>query len=424
MKVSIIVPAHNEEQGLPATLASLLAQRQPAHQIIVVDDGSTDRTGDVARSYGVTVLCPPHNLGSKAKAQNHALPHCEGDIVLAVDADTILAPDYIEKLTPAFDDPAVAIAAGNVQTRFTRTLWERGRSTEYLFGFHFHRPIQAAAHSPMVCSGCCSAFRRDALLAHGGFPERTIVEDMDLTWSLQLAGRKAAYVGDAVAWAADPETLPYLRKQVRRWMAGFFQNVRLHLPRLLTRKPMLALWVCLAILEIVIAPFWWTTPALLTFLWHVPAAHALAWWSGTEFLLITPPLLYAARRRRLPFRHVLTNLPCVYATRAVNTYYAWKALITELLLVPLNLAQPLTTYEKGRSNTPTYQPRHARPRKQTPNNPHHQRLRTPNNQPIIHSNTNTPNTNDRTPITTESSDRSEPIKAPNGPQPCLRRSPP
>ncbi|GAA3960435.1 hypothetical protein GCM10023085_48670 [Actinomadura viridis] len=364
MRVSVVVPAHNEEHGLPATLRSLLAQTEPAHQIIVVDDGSADRTGEVARSYGATVLRPPRNLGSKAKAQNHALPHCDGELVLAVDADTVLAPDYIEKLRPAFDDPAVAIAAGNVQTRFTRTVWERGRSIEYLFGFHWHRPIQSGAHSPMVCSGCCSAFRRDVLLEFGGFPERTIVEDMDLTWSAQIAGHKAAYVGDAVAWAADPETLPYLRRQVRRWMAGFFQNVRLHLRPLLTRKPMLALWVSLAILEILIAPLWWATPALLTLAWHIPPAQALAWWWGTELLLITPPLIYAARRRRLPLLRVLANIPCVYATRAVNTYYAWKGLIIELLLAPLGLATSLTTYEKGRANAPAYTPRHARnPRK-------------------------------------------------------------
>ncbi|MFC5749919.1 glycosyltransferase family 2 protein [Actinomadura rugatobispora] len=366
MKVSVIVPAHNEEQGLPATLASLLAQTDQADQIIVVDDGSTDRTGEVARSYGATVLRPPGNLGSKARAQNHALPHCLGDLVLAVDADTVLAPDYIERLKPAFGDPSVAIAAGNVQTRFTRTLWERGRSIEYLFGFHWHRPIQASAASPMVCSGCCSAFRRDLLLEHGGFPERTIVEDMDLTWSAQIAGHRAVYVGDAVAWAADPETLPYLRRQLRRWMAGFFQNVRLHLGRLVVRKPMLALWVLLAVLEILFAPLWWVTPILLTVTWHMPVEQALAWWWGTELLLMAPPLIYAARRRRIPLLRILANIPCVYPARAINTYYAWKGLITELLLVPLGLTKSLTVYEKGRADTlppGPYTPRHATPQR-------------------------------------------------------------
>ncbi|MET7330696.1 glycosyltransferase family 2 protein [Nonomuraea sp. NPDC005650] len=349
MTITVIIPAHNEESGLPATLHSIKTQSVPPEKIIVVDDGSTDRTGEVATSYdGVTLLRPPCNLGSKARAQNHALPHCDTDLVLAVDADTVLAPDYIERIKPAFDDPVVGVAAGNVQTRFTRTPWERGRSTEYLFGFHWHRPIQQLANSPMVCSGCCSAFRRTTLTEFGGFPERTIVEDMDFTWSQQLEGRKAVYVSDAMAWAADPETLTYLRKQVWRWMAGFMQNVRLHLPRLITRKPMLATWIIVALLEIILAPLWWATPLILTFAMHRPISGTLAWWAGGELLLTIPALLYAAKRRRLPIRQVLFNLPFVYLNKAVNLYYAWKALVIELIMVPLRLSHGLLIYEKGR----------------------------------------------------------------------------
>jgi cellulose synthase/poly-beta-1,6-N-acetylglucosamine synthase-like glycosyltransferase len=347
--LTVIVPAHNEEAGLPATLAAIGRQTVPPEKVVVVDDGSTDRTGEVAASYGATVLRPPRNLGSKAKAQNHALPVCDTDLVLAVDADTVLAPDYIEKIKPVFDDPEVVVAAGNVQTRFTRTVWERGRSIEYLFGFHWNRPIQNGAGSPVVCSGCCSAFRRTTLTDFGGFPERTIVEDMDFTWSMQIAGRRAVYVGEAVAWAADPETLTYLRKQVWRWMAGFFQNVRLHLGGLVRRKPMLAVWILLALAEVFAAPLWWATPFVLTLGMHRSVGAALTLWLGSELLLTVPPLLYAARRRRLPVLGVMANIPFVYLTKAVNVYYAWKALIVELILVPLRLSRGLVVYEKGRA---------------------------------------------------------------------------
>jgi cellulose synthase/poly-beta-1,6-N-acetylglucosamine synthase-like glycosyltransferase len=350
--VTVIVPAYNEEEGLPATLESLLGQTVPAQEIIVVDDHSTDRTGDVARAHGVTVLRPPRNLGSKARAQNHALAHCSTDLVLAVDADTVLAPDYIEKVEPVFADPAVVVAAGNVQTRFTRTVWERGRSIEYLFGFHWQRPIQNRAGSPTVCSGCCSAFRRGTLVAAGGFPERTIVEDMDFSWSVQIAGRKAVYVGDAVAWAADPESLTYLRKQVWRWMAGFWQNVRLHMGELVTRKPMLALWITLAIAEILTAPLWWAAPFYLTLGMHLPVGPTVAWWLTAELGTTVPPLIYAARRRGLPVSRVLLNVPCVYPNKLVNLYYAWKGLVVELVLVPLRLSHGLVVYEKGRAHTP------------------------------------------------------------------------
>ncbi|MFJ9123553.1 glycosyltransferase [Streptomyces sp. NPDC102340] len=348
--VTVIVPAHNEEAGLPATLESIGAQTVPPRRVIVVDDASVDATGEVARRYGAEVLRPRSNLGSKAKAQNHALPHCTSELVLAVDADTVLAPDYIEKVAPVFADPRVTIAAGNVQTRFARTLWERGRSVEYLHGFHWQRPIQAGAGSPMVCSGCCSMFRRSALGKHG-FPERTIVEDMDFTWSEQIAGRRAVYVGDAVARAADPENLLYLRKQVWRWMAGFCQNVRLHAGQLALRKPMLALWVALALMEILLAPLWWGAPLVLTFGFGRPVVETFAWWLGSELALTLPPLIYAARRRRVPLRSVLVNLLCVYPTKLVNVVYAWKAVVVELVLVPLGRSKGLVVYEKGRAPT-------------------------------------------------------------------------
>ncbi|WP_433337295.1 glycosyltransferase family 2 protein [Spirillospora sp. CA-294931] len=160
MTLTAIVPAHNEEHGLPATLASLQAQTVPPDEIIVVDDASTDRTGEVARAHNVTVLRPPRNLGSKAKAQNYALPHITTDLVLAVDADTVLAPDYIARLKPAFDDPEVAIASGNVQTRFTRTPWDAdapSSTSSASTGTARSRPGPRAPWSARAAARCSAA---------------------------------------------------------------------------------------------------------------------------------------------------------------------------------------------------------------------------------------------------------------------------
>ncbi|WP_128375359.1 glycosyltransferase family 2 protein [Streptomyces cavernae] len=347
--ITALVPAHNEEQGLGDTLESLLAQTEPFDEIIVVDDCSTDRTWEVALAYGVTVITPDSNQGSKAKAQNYGLASVRTDLVLPVDADTLLAPDYVELIKVPFRDGRVAVAAGCVQTRFENTATERGRSIEYLFGFHFQRPIQNAANSPVVCSGCCSAFRTDELRRFGGFPERTIVEDMDYTWSKQIEGRKAVYVGDAMAWAADPSDLKYLRKQVWRWMAGFFQNVRIHSRHMVRNKPLLLLWVLIAVWDILTAPLWYAMPFVLIFGMHQSVTVTLLWWAVAELVLLTPPLLYAARRRKLPYLRVMRNLPYVYLNKMVNVWYAWRALIVELVAVPLKLTQGLCVYEKGRA---------------------------------------------------------------------------
>ncbi|MFD9812827.1 hypothetical protein [Streptomyces sp. NPDC059080] len=159
-----------------------------------------------------------------------------------------------------------------------------------------------------------------------------------------------------MALAADPEDLTYLRKQVWRWMAGCCQNVRLHLGALIRHKPLLALWVVLAVFEIVTAPLWWATPFAMAAFADRPLPATLGWWAGTDLLLTAPPLLYAARRRKLRTVAVLRDLPCVYATKAVNLVYAWKALVVELLLVPLGLSKGLTVYEKGRADTPLAAP--------------------------------------------------------------------
>lgn len=349
LSVTVIVPAFNEEAGLPDTLEALLRQTDPIDRIIVVNDCSTDDTKSVAERYAVDVLTPPQNLGSKAKAQNYALPFCDTDLVLPVDADTILADNYIEKIKGPFDDPDVVIAAGCVQSRYDRNVWEQGRSTEYLFGFHWHRPIQNSSNAPVVCSGCCSAFRRDVLANFGGFPERTIVEDMDYTWTQQIAGRKAVYVADALCYAADPENLTYLRKQVWRWMAGFFQNVRIHFKDLWRFKKMLWLWVFLAVLEIIMAPIWYTAPITFPMLFHVSHETMLFWFFGVEIMVMTPPLVYASFKRKIPLWRVFRNVPAVWCTKLVNITYAWKALFVELIFVPLGWSAGLSTYEKGRA---------------------------------------------------------------------------
>jgi glycosyltransferase involved in cell wall biosynthesis len=346
--VTVIVPAYNEEDGIRDTLDALMQQTARPERIIVVDDCSQDNTGPVAREYGVEVLRPPHNLGSKAKAQNYALPYCATDLVLPVDADTILAADYVERIKRPFEDPRVVIAAGNVQTKVTRTVTERGRSIEYLYGFHFYRPIQNRAGAPVVCSGCCSAFRREILVASGGFPERTIVEDFDWTATQQIAGNKAVYVAAAEAWAADPETIRYLRKQMNRWMSGFFQNMRIHFWPAWRHKPVLAIWYSVAIAEILMLPLWWGGPLLWVYVWHDPFVRTFEWWLVVQLAVNIPVLMYAAVRRRVNPLSVLVNFPLVYVNGAVNSFYAWKGMIVELVLVPLGVAQGLTVYEKGR----------------------------------------------------------------------------
>lgn len=349
--LTVLIPAYNEQKGLPDTIRSLYTQTVPAQRIIVVDDASSDLTADVARFWGVEVITPPQNLGSKAKAQNYGLQFVDTELVLPVDADTTLDPDYIELLKKEFDDENVAIAAGCVLSKNADTVWEKGRTVEYLHGFHWSRPIQNSVHAPMVCSGCCSVFRTDELKAFGGFPERTIVEDMDYTWSKQIEGRSAVYVSKAVARAADPTDARYLAKQTWRWQTGFFQNVRLHHRELVKHKKWLAYWVYLSVLEILLMPTWYLMPVFPK-LFGMTYESALITFFASEFLLSLLPMAYGARKRKMKIRKALFMWPFMYANKVISIYYTWKAMIYELVLVPLHLRESFLTYEKGRADTP------------------------------------------------------------------------
>src|SRR6266566_9226224 len=137
--LTVIVPAYNEAASVADTIRSLQAQTAPPREIIVVDDCSTDGTGDVARALGVTVVRPPTNTGSKAGAQSFGLRRVRTPLTVAIDADTVLAPDALERLLPAFERPEAAAACGFVLPQRVRSVWERGRYIEYLFAFTFYK---------------------------------------------------------------------------------------------------------------------------------------------------------------------------------------------------------------------------------------------------------------------------------------------
>lgn len=231
--LSVIVPAYNEAHVVAETIRSLQNQTIPPEEIIVVDDCSSDGTGEVASSLGVTVVRPPTNTGSKAGAQTFALPLITTEFAAAVDADTTLAPDALEHLLVTMEDKEVVASCGFVLPRYVRSIWERGRYVEYLFAFTFFKQIQDYYGRPLISSGCLSAYRTEALWRLGGWSDRTMAEDMDLTWGFYRDGRKVRFVPEAVCYPIEPHNFDFTRKQLRRWIA----RVRSERPAALARHP-------------------------------------------------------------------------------------------------------------------------------------------------------------------------------------------
>lgn len=335
--LTVIVPAYNEGACIQDTIKSIQSQTVPPAEIIVIDDFSTDCTGETARKCGVTVLRPPANTGSKAGAQNFALKNVNTPYVMAIDADTTLAPDAIEKLLPALDDPNMAAACGFVVPRRVKTLWERGRYIEYIFAFTFYKQIQDYYGKPLISSGCFSVYRTGILKANNGWSTRTMAEDMDLTWSFYHAGHGVRFVPDAVCYPIEPHNFHFMSKQLRRWSHGFVQNVKLHWKRVIDIPVLrsmvavalfdatvasLAYMILLPLLAILVSPLF-----LLAYLIDVPA--------------IVIPVLYKAIQRK-EVGLALTSLPGFLVLRMVNGIFLLKALWLEIVM-----NKPLIVYEKG-----------------------------------------------------------------------------
>lgn len=336
--LTVLVPAYNEAESVADTVRSLLAQTRVPDQVIVIDDCSTDGTAEVARAAGARVVRPPANTGSKAGAQNFALSLVGTEYVMAIDADTTLAPDAVEKLLPVVEADGVAAACGFVLPRHVRTIWERGRYIEYLFAFTFYKQVQDFYGRPMIASGCFSLYRTDRLRELGGWPQTTLAEDMDLTWRLYQAGHAVRFVPEAVSYPIEPADLHFLGKQLRRWSHGFVQNVRLHWRGVL-HVPYLRSAVAVATWDAVVASllFLFILP-LLAIVFRQPLL-LLGYIIDVPALLV--PLLVGAIPRREVGR-ALASLPAFIVMRAVNGIFFLRAVWAECIV-----RRPLLVYEKG-----------------------------------------------------------------------------
>ena len=338
-QLTVIVPAYNESASIADTVRSLQTQTLPPAEIIVVDDFSTDGTGAIARSLGVTVVRPPANTGSKAGAQNFALPLVRTPYVMAVDADTTLAHDAVEKLMAVFDaEGDVAAACGFVIPRHVRTVWERGRYIEYLFAFTFYKQVQEYYGKPLISSGCFSVYRTDVLREHEGWSTRTLAEDMDLTWSFYQKKRAVRFVPEALCYPIEPNTFGLMSKQLRRWSHGFVQNVQLHWRGLL-EVPYLRSAVAVATWDAVFAStVYLLIVPLLALIFQNP-------WFLLGYIIDVPALLVpviagAAPRRELG--RALVSFPSFLLLRAVNAVFFVEAVWSEWIM-----RRRFATYEKG-----------------------------------------------------------------------------
>ncbi len=229
-RISVIVPSFNEEKSVAATAESLLAQDYDNYEVVLVDDGSTDKTLQIARGYEDRGLKVVHqeNMG-KAEALNAGIRAASGSIVLTVDADTRLSRGALKALSDRFaSEPKLGALAGNVKVDKAESLLQRLQDLEYATGIGLTRKGQSMLSSVMIVPGPIAAFRREAIERVSYFSPETFAEDFDITLAILKEGYRVQYEDRAIAYTLAPRGIEDLLKQRRRWYRGMIQVLAKH----------------------------------------------------------------------------------------------------------------------------------------------------------------------------------------------------
>ncbi len=275
--VSVIVPAYNEEITIGATLRSLLDLEYRSYEIIIVDDGSTDKTADILISdykmhktakpirkqlkcrseeavyetfeykVPVTLICKKN--GGKADALNMGINVSRYPYYVCIDADSILQYDSLEQIVrPVIENEDVVAVGGAVRPsngceivngrvkkyKLPRKILSCMQVLEYDRSFLAARLLFDKFNGSLIISGAFGLFKKDVVIAAGGYDSSTMGEDMELVVKLHVYCREHGrrylikYAYNAICWSQVPESLKDLTGQRRRWHIGLFQSMMNH----------------------------------------------------------------------------------------------------------------------------------------------------------------------------------------------------
>ncbi len=243
-RIAVLVPAYNEEKVIVRTVRSVLHSDYENLRVIVIDDGSSDNTYEVARAAyakeiaaGRVEVLTKQN-GGKAAALNYALERLDEEFYVGIDADTVIASDAISKLIPHFEDPEIGAVAGNAKVGNRVNLWTRWQALEYITSQNFERRALNLFNVVMVVPGAIGAWRTAGVKKAGGYPLNTVAEDADLTMNLLEQKYKVVYEDRALAFTEAPIDASGLMRQRFRWSFGILQAVWKHRMAFVKNKAM------------------------------------------------------------------------------------------------------------------------------------------------------------------------------------------
>ncbi|MDR7002096.1 polysaccharide deacetylase family protein [Neobacillus niacini] len=237
--VSVVIAAYNEEKVICKTIDSILSSDYANFEVLVIDDGSMDLTaGIVEKNYAnhPQVRLIKKLNGGKSSAVNLGFREAKGEIVVALDADTVIAENAISLLVNHFKNEKVAAVSGNVKVGNKGNLLTNWQHIEYVTGFNLERRAFATLNCITVVPGAIGAWRKAAVEEAGYFQEDTLAEDTDITLTLLRQGKKIEFEERAYAFTEVPEDLKSLAKQRYRWVYGTLQCLWKHRGALFNKK--------------------------------------------------------------------------------------------------------------------------------------------------------------------------------------------
>jgi peptidoglycan-N-acetylglucosamine deacetylase len=230
-EITVLIPAYNEADVIRDTVRAALDSDYDNLEILVIDDGSTDQTSElVLESFGRDPrvrLLRQANYG-KSAALNHGLSEAKGEVIVTIDADTIVDANAISRLVRHFADPEVGAVAGNVKV-MNRNRWlTRWQALEYITSQNLEKRAFDLLNCIPVVPGAIGAWRAEAMRSCAGFAGDTVAEDTDLTFMIRRHGWKILYDEDAIGRTEVPDTMETLIRQRFRWTFGTLQAVWKH----------------------------------------------------------------------------------------------------------------------------------------------------------------------------------------------------
>lgn len=229
--VSVIVPGYNEENVLENCVTSIVHSDYKNLEVILIDDGSSDRTPEImaslAQRYDNVYFYHQENQG-KGAALNNGIARSHGDVLLFVDSDGLFSPDTVTHMLLGFNSRNVGAVCGDDRpVNADRTLTRLLAIISHV-GTGMVRRALTMLHCMPIVSGNVGAFRRDVLEKTGFFNTDTVGEDLELTWRIHKHGYSVNFAPQALVYAESPSTIRGLWKQRVRWARGLLQTTWIH----------------------------------------------------------------------------------------------------------------------------------------------------------------------------------------------------